>query len=231
MTLDKNLKYSTSGIGRITDWRVDLKHRDMIRERSIAAYESMLGFPITKYAEDEVKRKGSFSWVDMCCGNFDAGRGLTYNLYQSGKKEIVKSIEAIGVDVNTFMNDSRVDIGMHARIEKGNVVDYILPQNVDLVTCVRGLRYVEEYLKQGALAVQNWFNQLPCDGILLFDTYNDHPLTERGDEPVMAGERELTQALRGRLGDSVQTYTTHHQRFTSFVVNVRKQKNTPLNLV
>ena len=52
----------------------NLKHREMIRYRPIASYEAMLGFDISQYAEQEVRRKGSFKWVDMCCGEFYAGR-------------------------------------------------------------------------------------------------------------------------------------------------------------
>lgn len=216
------------------NWTEAIKHRDMIRSRSISEYGTMLGIPISELAEHEVRRKGNFRWVDMCCGDFSAGRDLVYNLFQSGKQDVVKGIEAIGVDVDTFMDDPVYKICKNVTTYNGNVVDYILPEGVDLVTCLRGLRYVEEYLKQGALAVQNWYNQLPKNSLLVFDTYNTQSLFhERGDRRVMACGTALVQELIQNLGSSVQTYCTFDDIHASgsFVVRIKKRDIPHINLV
>jgi len=213
------------------NWQKDLKYCEMIKDRGIAAYSGMLGFNIPKYAEKSVKENGSFKWIDMCCGYFDAGRDLTYNLFQNRKNDVISKIETIGVDADTFMGDSSVRVGMKAKVHRGNAVDYVLPEKVDLVTCLRGLRYIEEYLGQGALAIQNWFNQLPQNGILLFDTYyNNGGPKEHEDNPVIAGNIELTKALVQRLGNSVKTYRTNYRGINSFVVKIKKQKPEGINL-
>jgi hypothetical protein len=215
------------------DWQKDIKYRDMIRNRSLRDYESMLGFNISSYAISQVLKKGSFRWVDMCCAYFKAGKELTDHLVNIGMGDIARCVEVTGIDVCTLMDAPIVNLGSNTRIYKANVVWYHMPKSVDLITCLRGLRYVEEYQKQGALAVQKWFNRLPADAVLIFDCYEKGHQSvhiERGDIPIMAGNTELVEALRKRLGDVVVTYRTKTDSFTAFVVKINKEKENTINL-
>lgn len=73
-----------------------LEAADMRRYRDLESYKQLLGVDIRELAIKSVNEKGKFVWYDMCCGDFEAGKYLIYNLVQESVSmaKIVKGIHA-----------------------------------------------------------------------------------------------------------------------------------------
>jgi hypothetical protein len=140
---------------------------DMIRERSIEDYTTTLGYNPTELATAQLAANGSFKWFDMCCGDFNAGINLSHNT--EGKAE------SFGIDLDTYPREDRL-IARNTIILRGDVIDYPLPDDIDLITCVRGLFYAERLNPGGAAkALTHWYNALPIGSRLTVEIPQQMP--------------------------------------------------------
>ncbi len=195
-----------------------LTARTMIRNRSLESYEALLGLDITEMAEERVREKGRFIWYDLCCGSFEAGIDLKLK-----KHNIANKMEVVGVDLSG--DDKQRAYGVV--IKRGNVVDYPLPPHTDLVTCLRGLRYVAEYLgqEQAAQAVEHWYRLIPGGSVIAFDTTERSVVgDDRGDLPIFTGGVLLSDSLKARLGDAIKTGNYQYCGETAFTVKMFKER-------
>ena len=102
---------------------------------------------------------------------------------------------------------------MRVTLTRGNVADYPLPPDVDLITSYRGLRYVEQYTGLGVEAVEGWYNALPIGGTLAVDL--------SGNERLESDR--LQEAIRGRFGvDAVKWVEDYVIGETALTFNVVK---------
>lgn len=198
----------------------------MVRERTFQEYQELLGLDIAGMAVERVQQNGRFTWYDLCCGEFNAGPGLLEHLFWSGHKEYVPSMSVVGIEAATpFEEQKRRGV----LIRKGNAAGYLLPPNVDLVTCLRGVQYIEQFLGQGAQAVQQWYNAMPVGSLLAFDCNPESDLND--GHPILVQGEHLWKVLEERLGNAVKT-----GRFFSsiwdgaFTVKIRKQGEEALQL-
>lgn len=114
-----------------------MQSRVMIRERHADGYKEELGVDIIDIAAQSVRTKGSFTWYDMCCGKFRAA----WDVNDATQGQAI----CVGVDVWTLLDEPVIEMGKNVRIERDDVTNYPLPPDVDLVTCLKGLRYIEQY--------------------------------------------------------------------------------------
>ena len=222
-----------------------LIQRDMIRDRALMSYAELLGFDLVGMADEKVRSKGSFVWYDMCSGNFLAGSSLGEYFYAEGAKEgggaeggeeMLAKLTAVGVDLVTTYGDSDRVIGYDAVIKNGNVVDFPIPPNVDLITCLRGLWLLNEYLGESAVleAVEHWYNSMPVGGTLAFGySLSGHTLS-----PITIDGVSLPQLLR-RSGADFRMHTGRYSTpemgiYSSFddeILSARIHKQTDERLV
>ncbi|MFA6460933.1 MAG: hypothetical protein WCV90_01590 [Candidatus Woesearchaeota archaeon] len=207
-----------------------LHNREMIRERTLSSYEELLGIDITAMAEERVRNQGKFVWYDLCCGCFDAGANLKYRLDSRGQGDLNSGIVIVGIDADTYSEQDEVK-GYKTILRRGNVVNYPFPLDVDLITCLRGLRYVEQYLGQGTQAVQHWYNSVPVGAVIAFDYNGDNSfLAERGDIYIKVQGVPLWQALQNQLGDAVKTSKNSNLKESAFAVTITKRDPRELRL-
>jgi len=211
------------------DLRSRLRFRDMVRERTLSLYEQLLGLDFRERVLSTLEKNGKFVWYDMCCGNFEAGIGLKDLFYCDGRKDILPKITAVGIDIDTRVKgDEVLDYGVIRRM--GNVVEAVLPPDVDLITCLRGLRYVEEYLGKACQAVEHWYNSMPVGATLAFD-YNPEIFFEvRGDGPILINDAPLLEVLKLQLGESVEFGKFKSLVEAAFTVKIHKCEDKKLKL-
>jgi len=144
-----------------------MRDANMIRERSVHEYEKDLGIDVVDLAVQGLMRNRKFTWYDMCCGDFNAGRDVSYAT--EGRALCV------GVDVDTLLDDPSHEIAKNCRIELGDVTTYPLPENVDLITCNKGLRYIDQYYGRAVMldTVRNWRDALPAGGRLIAEATDE----------------------------------------------------------
>ncbi|MFH1127697.1 MAG: hypothetical protein ABIG84_06925 [archaeon] len=172
------------------DLEKTLKARGMYRERGLDDYNRQLGLNLVEMARQSVGRRGKFVWYDLCCGNFCARDELLVQV-----PDIVDRVQAHGVDLDVRKQG----------IEYGDAVSYKLPYQLDVVTCLQGLDYIQTYLRKGAEAVQNWYNQMDEGSILSFDVAISHVRLSGKDLPVY---------LKEVLGDDVVIFPTPEREKT-----------------
>lgn len=206
------------GDGHLSDEQLTemLKYIDMRRYRDLEAYKDLLGIDIREMAVDAVKDHGKFVWFDMCCGDFQAGQDLIYSLTQdSYGPDFAKKITARGIDIDTQVPGDYRTFG--AVITRGNAVRYPLPTDVELVTCLQGLKYIQKYQRKGLEAIEHWYNQLPVKGRLAFD----YPFEYLPKPPI--------EYLQKQLGTNM-TFK-FNSNFTDGLYIVNLVKPNPLSLV
>lgn len=195
---------------------------DYSRSRSMSEYNFYLGnFFLTSLASDYLKRNGSFKWYDMCCGRFEAGKNfLEYFGTSQGK------IEARGIDLITETPEDQISHHESLIISRGNVVNYPIPPDVDLITTVDGLYLVNQLLgfEQYCATIEHWYNSLSIGGTLLM--MRDLAMT--GYERPINIERSLTR----QLGDAVEISKPEergHPEFRNFI-KIIKQSPDPIRI-
>lgn len=175
----------------------------IIKDRDIEDYEGLLGTHIRETAVASILEKGKFTWYDMCCGDFRAAYGTVEHVKQRLGADAVSCLSIAGVDLNSYPKK----ITETVRLVEGNVLSYPLPPDTDLITSLRGLRYVEQYLHAGKDALEHWYNSLPVGGQIIFDT----------DDLKWQSERWIY--LKERLKDSINF------RSTSIPTNAGRWRN------
>ena len=193
---------------------------DMKRERGLEEYERELGLNITQLAKEKIRTNGKFLWYDLCCGVFAAGVDLKYKLVQNGENDIASRIYARGIDICTTFPEDHALSG-NIVISRGNVADYPIPRDVDLVTCFQGLRYVEEHTGRGAEALRHWYNSIREGAILTFDTTLNL---------VRVGPMDTVEYLVKELGSAVSV-KAEITGSMNYRVNITKPNNNELTFV
>lgn len=168
--------------------------RGMNRKRSLAEYNRELGLDIQAMAKKRVEENGLFLWYDLCCGYFVARTELL-----SEVPAIAGKIEAVGVDL-----DIKVE-----GVEFGNAHNFPIREDVDLVTCLQGLNYIETYLHKGAESVQHWYNSMQEGATLSFDVADRH---------VLVSGKDLFQYLIEELG--VESFPTPEREDTHHTIKM-----------
>jgi hypothetical protein len=182
--------------------RTALQAKNMIRERDISEYATCLDVPFEDLATETVRKKGSFVWYDMCCGDFLAAETLLYNLYNRTEevRTIVRpNVHAVGIDVDTIFADDYKK-SRNVLIRRANAVTYPLPPDIDLLTSYRGLQYIEQFLGMGLQAIENWYNALSVGSILSVDI-SGHPKLE---------SPKVIDFLNNRFGDDSIKYPSEY---------------------
>lgn len=152
----------------------------MIRERSLGDYRDDFGIDVETIAVESLAGHGRFVWYDMCCGDFLGGRDLS--VATNGKAE------SVGLDLDTLFADDNI-VSRNAVIRRGDVVDYPLPANVDLITCVMGLYYIQRHQKAARQAMEHWYNALPGGSRMIVQLHQEMPQF-----------REITGSLTAHFG-------------------------------
>ncbi len=157
----------------------------MTRERGLGAYNDEFGIDVEAIALESLAKHDRFVWYDMCCGDFQGGRGLS--IATNGKAE------SVGVDLDTVFIDDYI-VGRNAVIRRGDVIDYPLPENVDLITCVMGLYYIQRHQKAASQAIEHWYNALPIGSRMIVQMHREMP--QFTDMTGSLSARFGTKALR-----------------------------------
>lgn len=189
---------------------------DYKRNRDENEYDFYLDLRLYSLARESLARKGSFKWYDMCCGTFDAGRKFIESYKNLG------SIEARGIDVDTPESQDQVFYSGSLVISRGNVVNYPIPPDVDLITCVNGIYLIDKFLGFQAVckAVEHWYNSLSVGGQMALMR-----------EPSLTGyERpdSIEQHLKEQLGQAVEISEPDpmfHPEYHSYIKVVKGTSN------
>ncbi|HSW66009.1 MAG TPA: hypothetical protein VLI54_02630 [Bacillota bacterium] len=153
---------------------------DMITWRDCQGYEEVLGHNPLQLALDGLKANDRFVWYDLACGDFEAGTEVW--------RRTDKRATVIGVELDPNRPGERAP---NLALREGDIIDYPIPTDVDLITCVHGLYYVEKLQPGGTnQALQNWYNAMPNGARLLA---NISPQMPRFDATLKA----MSQALDG----------------------------------
>ena len=187
-----------------------LSRADMIRSRDLEAYQALLGIDIKQMAIDSVNEKGKFVWYDMGCGDFQAGISLTYGLYQDARygKKVADRVIARGIDLDTDIPGDYKTFG--AIITRGNAVDFPIPSDLDLLTGLQALRWIEKFQHQGLEAIEHWYNSAPVHTRLAFD----YPTDLLPQQPL--------QYLKSTLGSSISMEMRAHSPDILQILSITK---------
>jgi hypothetical protein len=166
-----------------------LKDIAMERSRDISGYKTFIGIDVEALAREAISDKGFFRWYDLCCGHFVAGQ----ELYEILEEDCLHDkIAATGIDIDLPV-EGPILIYPNVQIVEYDASDYSV-DTADLVTCTQGLRYIQQFLRRGPQAVQNWYNSMPHDSLLAFDI----PL-----DVMNFGGFNILEELQEQLGDAV----------------------------
>lgn len=143
-----------------------LKRKIMNRSRRLYDYNYSFDLDIQKLAREKINEKGVFNWYDICCGNFFARDDLLEQEHKFHDK-----INAIGVDLDV----------RREKVIYADARTFKIPKEADLVTCLWGLGWIQEYTGEGASTIQNWYNSLGEGTILTFDARYRNIMVENED--------------------------------------------------
>jgi SAM-dependent methyltransferase len=176
--------------------RVSLRNRGMNRQRGLKQYNDQLGLDIVSFANQRLRKTGRFYWFDLCCGYF-----VAKDEFLSETEEESGDIDIVGIDL-----DPRKE-----GIVPANSVRYKIPKNADLVTCLQGVDYIQTYLRQGAQAIQNWYNCLGDGAVLAFDVANNH---------IMVKGTDISDHLKSLLDSDAEVFPTPERESTHKTVKI-----------
>jgi len=138
-----------------------MRNGNMILERSTYEYKNELGIDFKELALKSLLENGEFVWYDLCCGDFNAGRDVSG--YTRGLAKCV------GVDIHTLLESDVQKINKNCWILRGDVVTFPIPQDATLVTCHKGLRYIDKLYGRDVMlgTIHRWMDELPVGARLV----------------------------------------------------------------
>ena len=194
--------------------------RGMMRDQTLSAYEDILDINLEHLVKSKICEQKQFTWYDMCCGDFIAGKDLLVKLERKNKN-LLSKVLVRGIDVYVDKKNDSEEI-----ILEGNAVLYPLPLNVDLITCNLGIWYIEQYHAKGKMieAIEHWHNHLSPNGMIAFDIHDDEAIKYNFTNP-------LTEHLDKRFGNLFTKRTKTSQTrvdysYTHDLIKIRKSKFT-----
>jgi trans-aconitate methyltransferase len=134
----------------------------MNRERravGVNSYEKELRVDPIAFLTDRLTKKGSASWLDLCCGR---GCALIDAANHFRGRCTARQLTLHGIDlVGRF--DTVPDDAAFLQLESASLHRWTPPRKYDLITCVHGLHYIGDKLRLVERAV-TW---LTVDGTLV----------------------------------------------------------------
>jgi SAM-dependent methyltransferase len=115
----------------------------MNRQRGLAgvnSYEQELGFHPLESLRDCIARRGTASWLDLCCGE---GRALIAADRELNSGETIM-LQGVGVDLTNHF--AAIETCRGVRFFAASLHSWQPDRSFDLITCVHGLHYVGDKL-------------------------------------------------------------------------------------